>query len=182
MSDELIDIVDENNNLTEEQRMKSEAHKNGLWHRSAHIWIYNSKGEVLLQLRANKKELWPSTWDLSVAGHIGAGEEPIISALREIQEEIGLNVEEKDLELFEIEPEKSIFKEMVNNEFHYVYLLKYDGDINGLKIQEEELQKIEFIPVETVKKELLENPEKYCQHEGGYWEEMLNAIEDKLKK
>ena len=59
MADELIDIYDENNKPLGIQKMKSEAHRDGLWHRASHVWIYNSKGEILLQLRAKNKELWP---------------------------------------------------------------------------------------------------------------------------
>ncbi len=55
MVDELIDICDENNNLLKIQKMKSEAHRDGLWHRTSHVWIYNSNGEILLQLRAKTK-------------------------------------------------------------------------------------------------------------------------------
>ncbi|MDD5732108.1 MAG: NUDIX domain-containing protein [Patescibacteria group bacterium] len=182
MADELIDIVDENNNLTGEQKMKSEAHRDGLWHRAAHIWIYNSKGEVLLQLRAKDKALGANVWDLSAAGHIGAGEEPITSALREIHEEIGLMVRAEDLEPYRVISEQTRFKEIVNNEFYYVYLLKYDGDAGSLKIQEEELQKVEFIPIEDIEKGLKENPEKYFPHKiNEYWGEMLNAIKTKLE-
>ncbi len=76
--------------------MKSEAHREGLWHRAAHIWAYNSKGEILLQLRAKNKRTFPDKWDLSVAGHISASEEPIDSALREIEEEVGLCAKKED--------------------------------------------------------------------------------------
>ena len=93
MADELIDICDENNNLINVQKTKSEAHKNGLWHRASHIWIYNSNGEILLQLRAKEKPLYPDMWDISAAGHISAGEDPITSGLREVKEEIGLEIE-----------------------------------------------------------------------------------------
>ena len=90
MADELIDICDKNNNHINIQKMKSEAHKDGLWHRASHIWIYNSNGEILLQLRAKEKELYPDMWDISAAGHVSAGEEPIVSGLREVKEELGL--------------------------------------------------------------------------------------------
>ena len=82
MADELIDICDESNNLTKIQKMKSYAHKAGLWHRTAHIWIYNSKGNILLQLRAKEKLLYPDMWDISAAGHVSAGEDPTTSGLR----------------------------------------------------------------------------------------------------
>jgi len=181
MADELIDIVDENNNLTGVQKMKSEAHRDGLWHRAAHIWIYNSKGEILLQLRAKGKSIGSDVWDLSAAGHIGAGEDPTISALRETQEELGLDVKSEDLESYKVIPEKMGAKDIENNEFHYVYLMRYDGDINNLKIQEEELQKIEFVSIDTIGKGLKDNPEKYFPHDMSYWNEMLIAIKNKLE-
>lgn len=182
MADELIDIVDDQNNLTGVQKMKSEAHRDGLWHRAAHIWIYNSKGEVLLQLRAKDKDIGPDTWDLSAAGHVGVGEEPVVSALREIQEEIGLNVKTEDLELYKIIAEKLTINGLLNNEFHYVYILRYDGNARDLKLQKEELQKMEFVPIEIIEKGLKENPEKYFPHEDPYWNEMLDAIKTKLNK
>ena len=82
MGDELIDICDEANHLTGVQKMKSEAHKDGLWHRAVHIWLYNSKGEILLQWRAKNKLLYPEMWDISAAGHVSASENPITSGLQ----------------------------------------------------------------------------------------------------
>ena len=143
--DELIDICDSKNNLLNVQKMKSEAHAKGLWHRSAHIWIYNSKGEILIQLRAKDKNFYPNVWDVSVAGHISAGEKPIISALREVREEIGLSIKEKDLKFYKIIKEKQVYKKIISNEFDYVYILKFDGDIKKLRLQDEEVKSIKFI-------------------------------------
>ncbi len=82
MADELIDIVDENNKLTGVRKMKSEAHKKGLWHRASHVWIYNSKNELLIQLRAKDKVTDADRWDMAAAGHVGAGEETLATAVR----------------------------------------------------------------------------------------------------
>ena len=71
---------------------KRQAHEKGLWHTSAHIWIYNSEGDIMLQKRSASKDTFPGLWDISVAGHISAGETPLQGALREINEEIGLDV------------------------------------------------------------------------------------------
>lgn len=179
MADELIDICDENNNLLNIQKMKSEAHKNGLWHRASHIWIYNSKGEVLLQLRAKEKLLYPDMWDVSAAGHVGAGEDPIISGLREVEEEIGLKPKEENLNFWMIRKVKAIFREIINNEFYYVYFFKFDGDIAQLKLQKEEVQKIQFFPIDKVEEDLKINPDKYVPH-GNYWFEVLAEIKNKL--
>jgi isopentenyldiphosphate isomerase len=179
MADELIDICDENNNLLDIQKMKSEAHKKGLWHRASHIWIYNSKGEILLQLRAKEKSLYPNMWDISAAGHIGAGEDSITSGSREVEEEIGLKLKKEDLDFWMIRKVKAIFREIKNNEFYYVYFFKFDGDINQLKLQKEEVQKIQFLPIDKIEEELKTNPNKYVPH-GDYWFEVLDEVKKKL--
>lgn len=180
MADELIDICDENNNLLNIQKMKNEAHKNGLWHRASHIWIYNSNGEILLQLRAKEKPLYPNMWDISVAGHISTGEDPIISGLREVEEEIGLELKKEDLNFWMIRKVKAIFREIKNNEFYYVYFFKFDGDINQLKLQKEEVQRIQFLPIDKIEEELKINPKKYVPH-GKYWFEVINELKNRLK-
>lgn len=180
MADELIDICDEANKLTEVQKMKNEAHKTGLWHRAAHIWIYNSKGEILLQLRAKEKPLYPDMWDISVAGHVSAGEEPITSGLREIKEEIGLDVKKKDLQFFKIKKVSAIYKDIKNNEFCYIYFLRFDGDIKKLRLQDEEVQEIRFVPIDKIEERLKTKPERYTPHDD-YWFEAINEVKRKLK-
>ena len=179
MADELIDICDENNNPLKIQKMKSEAHRDGLWHRSSHIWIYNSNEEILLQLRAKEKPLYPDMWDISAAGHISAGEDPVTSGLREAEEEIGLKLKKADLDFFMIRKHKAIFRNIKNNEFYYVYFFKFDGDINQLKLQKEEVQKIQFLPIDKIEEELKTNPARYVPH-GDYWFKVLNEVRKKL--
>ena len=181
MEDELIDIVDEHNgSLGIKKLMKSEAHKNGLWHRAAHIWIYNPKGEILLQLRAKDKALYPNMWDISSAGHVQSGEEPFEAGLREIQEELGLKLKKEDLQFFKIRREMSVYRKIKNNEFCYLYFLKYEGDAKKLKLQEEEVQQVKFLPASKIEKELMLNPKKYVPH-GGYWSEVINEVRKRTK-
>ncbi len=179
MADELIDICDENNNLIDIQKMDSEVHKDGLWHRTSLIWIYNSNGEILLQLRAKEKYLYPDMWDTSVAGHVSAGEDPITSGLREVEEEIGLKLKKEDLDFWQIRKIKDTFRDIKNNEFNYVYFFKFDGDIKKLKLQKEEVQKIQFLPISKIEEELRTNPNKYVPH-GKFWFEVLDEVKKKL--
>jgi len=175
MADELIDIFDENNKPLNIQKMKSEAHRDGLWHRTAHIWIYNSKKEILLQLRAKDKDIYPDCWDISVAGHVGAGEDEKNAALREIKEEIGLSVKKEELQFVKIRKEVYEFMEFKDAEFYYVYLLKYDGDFKKMCVQKEELQKVKFFPVTELEKELNAKTLRFVSH-GKYWDEMIELI------
>jgi len=90
--DEYIDIVDNLGELTGKSALKSEAHKNGWYHNTVHIWFYTKRGDILLQQRSHKKKICPLLWDVSVAGHIDAGETIALAAVRETREEIGLEI------------------------------------------------------------------------------------------
>jgi isopentenyldiphosphate isomerase len=169
MTDELIDIYDENNKPLGISKMKSEAHSKGLWHRAAHVWIYNSNNEILFQLRAKIKKCYPDMWTPSAAGgHIGAGENEIEAIIRETEEEIGLKVKEHDLRFIKIMKEERVYKKMINNEFHYIYFFKFDGDISNLKLQKEEVDKVKFFSIDKIDQELENNPEKYLIDKD-YW-------------
>ena len=78
---EYLDIVDENGMPTGEIVFRDTAHKEGLRHRTAHVWVVRKteKGyDVLLQKRSMEKESFPGLYDTSSAGHIPAGEEPLL--------------------------------------------------------------------------------------------------------
>ena len=135
----------------------------------------------MLQLRSKNKKICPSSWDISVAGHISAGEKPLTSALREIKEEINLEIKEKDLEFYRIKKYPAIVnKNIINNEFAYIYLLKYDGTIESLKKQDEELDDLKFVSIEFLERNLGENSKEYVPH-GKYWFEMIKIIKGKLQ-
>jgi isopentenyldiphosphate isomerase len=100
--DETIDVLDDRGLMAGEVVWKSEAHRLGLWHRCFHCWIASpetpSGGPYLfVQRRAAEKETWPDSLDVTVGGHLGAGEEPLEGGLREIKGELGLQVAVWDL-------------------------------------------------------------------------------------
>ena len=91
--DELFDVVDAHDRVTG-QMSRREVHARGLRHRAVHILVVNRAGQVFLQKRSMAKDLFPGTWDSSAAGHVGAGEDYDGTALRELEEEIGLKLPE----------------------------------------------------------------------------------------
>jgi len=161
----LINVLDENGDPTGESKTKAEIHKQGLFHNSAHVWIYNSKGEIMLQLRAKDKDSFPGLWDISVAGHTDSGEKPVESAVREMKEEIGLDVTAEQLEFVGIKKfsQPIINTDWYENEFGYIYFYKFDGDINELSMPDGEVEKIEFVPIDIFEKEI-NNPKTYSKY------------------
>ena len=180
---ELIDIVDEQGSVTGEVIEKKSAHKLGKWHITAHVWIYNSKGELMLQRRSYNKDTFPGLWDISVAGHISAGESPAIGGVREVEEEIGLSINEADLEYLFVQKESHYHpdKDWYNNEFHYVYLCKFDGLIEDLKLQEEEVEELRFLCPDDLKLELAnkETSKFYVGHPN-YYHKIIQEVKSRV--
>jgi isopentenyldiphosphate isomerase len=90
--DELVPLYDSAGVSSGVCALKSEAHKYGWWHGTVHVWILNDSGQVYFQKRSRNKKVFPGLWDVSVAGHINGWEEPRNAALREVLEELGLEM------------------------------------------------------------------------------------------
>lgn len=82
-------FVDENDNVIG-AGTKEEYLRKGIVHRIARVFLFNSKGEILLQKRAATLRAYPGQWDQSVAGHVDEGESYDDAAIREMKEEVGV--------------------------------------------------------------------------------------------
>ena len=89
---EPLEVVDENDRVIGIQK-RSEIHREGLRHRSVHIFIFNARGELYLQKRSPAKDQYPEHWDSSAAGHLDPGETPEEAAHRELGEELGIRAD-----------------------------------------------------------------------------------------
>ncbi|NKI27300.1 NUDIX domain-containing protein [Arenibacter sp. 6A1] len=181
--DELIDILDSEGNFTGKTMMKSEAHRKGCYHPTVTIWCYNKQGEILLQQRAHNKDTHPLLWDASVAGHIGAGEDILQSAVREVEEEIGLKISEKDL--IKIGVFKSVHRHhatLVDCEFRHTFLCELKTGLDNLTKQESEVKALALIPLSKFIEELRLNSssKKYVSHDPGYYLIVIEAIKERL--
>ncbi len=150
--DELIDILDEKTGeRTGKTIMKKEAHRTGTWHGSIHILLVNKKHDkTLLQKRCETKALYPNTWDIAVGGHIGAGEDDITSAKRELEEELGLDSSKYKLEYIEKNPEMLNNGGVISNEWVSIFVLYADIDINEITLQEEEVSEAKWCSKEEL--------------------------------
>lgn len=162
---EYIDIFDENNNPIGEVKEKTQAHEEGNFHRTAHIWIMNDKKELLLQKRSATKKSHPNCWDISGAGHIRAGESVIEGAIRELKEELGVEATEKDLKY--IATIKST-KNPKNMEFGYVYLLRCNKKIEDYIFEDKEVSEVKYVYYEELEKMVEDKVEGLLIHEEEY--------------
>ena len=150
--DELIDILTPEGKPTGKTALKSEAHKNGWFHATVHIWFFTTDEKILLQKRALTKKVFPGLWDISVAGHIAAGESVLSSAKREVFEEIGLKLQEKDLIKIGTRIHQVNHKNGIqDNEHHHVFIAELKVPLSELKIQKEEVADIKLFDLSTLK-------------------------------
>ena len=152
MPDDLVDIIDTIFFLpTGKTILKSLARKEGLMYSVVHLWIYNSKGDILLQHRCKEKKLYPNMWDISVAGAVDSGENPIQAAIREAKEEIGLIISKNELTEAFVYNENYIFNGNKINEHAHVFLFEYNGSIDSFKLQKEEVDSVKFFSQSEIK-------------------------------
>ncbi|MFK7812314.1 MAG: NUDIX domain-containing protein [Maribacter sp.] len=181
--DELIDVLDSHGKFTGKTELKSYAHRMGLFHATVHVWFYTSDGKVLLQQRGKDKKTHPLLWDVSVAGHVGAREGIELSALREVEEEIGLIISENDLE--KIGVFKSIQKHsnyLIDCEFHHAFLCELKSPIVNLKKQASEVEALKLILLTQFSEEIVSSKsiQKYVPHTPKYYSKIINAVQEKL--
>tara|TARA_R110000868_G_scaffold282727_1_gene543042 strand:- start:5780 stop:6328 length:549 start_codon:yes stop_codon:yes gene_type:complete len=181
--DELIDVLDADGNYTGETILKSVAHKNGVFHPTVHIWFYTTDHKILLQQRGKDKDTYPLLWDVSVAGHIGVGEQIEEAAIREVEEEIGLKISKQDLK--KIGVFKSIQKHhtnLIDCEFHHTYIVELTTPLQRLKKQESEVEDLQLIALFKFSEETwgLANIKKYVPHSSEYYKTIIKAIKKEL--
>ena len=113
MPEEIFDIVDDQDCVIG-QVPRSEVHRRKMLHRAVSIFVFDSRGRLLLQLRSAAKDEYPLCYTSSASGHVSAGESYDETAPRELEEELGLTTSVERLAKFPAGPETA-------NEFTVLY-------------------------------------------------------------
>ncbi|MBS3967199.1 MAG: NUDIX domain-containing protein [Truepera sp.] len=144
---ELLDVLDADGRLTGITKPRAEVHRDGDWHRSFHLWIVKEGRYVLFQRRAQFKGLEPNKIDVTVGGHLAAGE-TIRDAWREVEEELGLRVDLKDLIYLETRRAERRYALASDREFQEVYLLRCDQELSAYNLNPQEVYALYELPFE----------------------------------
>jgi isopentenyldiphosphate isomerase len=167
---EYFDVLNEKGEKTGEILSRDEVHDRGLWHASVHVWILNSKNELLIQQRSPKKKGGANQWDISYGGHVEAGHSNIQTAAKEGLEELGLVIKPEELEyaFTAIQDANPLKKEDTNKEFNDVYILKRDINPNLLVLQEDEVAQVKYMPWKELQKHIENKDSTFCSHPDEY--------------
>jgi isopentenyl-diphosphate delta-isomerase type 1 len=152
MNEEWFDIVDAQD-VVVGRAPRNEVHRQRLRHRAVHILVFNSRGELFLQQRSLAKDDFPGAWDSSSAGHVGSGETYDHTALREVEEELGVRLDALPELLFSLEA-----SEETAWEFCRVYLAFHEGPF---VLQASEIRGGGWFPPDAVEDWMERRPEDF---------------------
>lgn len=138
---EIWDILDEKGSITGKTIIRGEELKEGEYHLVVHIWIQNDKGEYLIQKRADHLKLLPGKWAIT-GGSAVQGEDSITAAIREVKEELGLDVD--------INKMNKIVRIKRKDNLADVWMLKQNVSLEDLVLQEEEVSKAAWATKEDI--------------------------------
>lgn len=160
---EIWNILDENGNKTGKTMIRGvDKLPDGFYHESVAVWIINSENRLLIQKRASTKKRYPNMWAMTT-GAMNANENRNQAIIREIKEELGIDIEENEL----------IYTGMQkgNTAFINSFIVKKDIDLSEITLQKEEVSKAEWDSYEEVEKKY--NNAEFVPH---WWEYIKNDI------
>lgn len=167
---ELFDIRTPDGKVTGRVKEREQVHRDGDLHGTAHVWLVRRKAdtgwEILLQKRSQDKDSFPGCYDISSAGHIPAGSGYRDSAVRELEEELGIQAAPGELKFVGMHDAlvQASFhgKPWKNHELSAVYVLYCDLEPEQMRLQKSELSEVCWIGYEECK-ESMKNPDfRHC--------------------
>lgn len=139
---ELWDLYDKNRKLTEDTMVRGDEMKPDTYHLVIHVVIFNSENQMLIQKRKHDKASNPNMWDISVGGSVTAGEMSQLGAMRETEEELGLQID-----LHNQLPHLSITFERGYDD---IYIVNREAEINELAVPNDEVSDAKWATIDEI--------------------------------
>ncbi len=134
---EVWDVYDKNRNKTNKMHVRGAKLSDGEYHIVVHVWIRNQMGEILVTKR-HKNKTYPDLWECP-GGSILAGESSLEGAVREVQEEIGINLLSSNGKIVKSERRDAY------NDFYDVWLFDQSFELTDTVLQEDEVSDIKWV-------------------------------------
>ncbi len=137
---------------------KLRAHQAGAkLHRAISVFVFNGKGDTLLQRRSLEKYHSKGRWANACCSHPMPGESVSQAAHRRLMQEMGFDCEMK--EAFSFVYKADVGSGLTEHEFDHVFFGRYDG---GVEFNEDEVMDYKWVSMAELKKEIENNPENFA--------------------
>ena len=148
---ELVDLYDDDKNLTGEKMARGDVMPDGRYRLSVHMWIVNSIGQVYIQKRAGVRRLFPNLWE-NPGGGVLSGQDSKSTMIREFEEELGIS---PDVANAKIIATIKRTKDLVD-----IWLIKQDFKMGELELQESEVAEAKWVSIYEIKDMIAQG--KFC--------------------
>ena len=174
-----LNIVNEKGEVIGEDSREN-IHKQGLLHAEIHVWFYTPNGELVFQHRSKNKDTFPDLLDATVGGHVEIGDSLEETAVKEVEEETGVNIEDVDLVYIATTKTKSFDEvtEMTNYALRKVFAFRFEDDLNELRLEEGKSLGFELWPIDSLLDPDFEHKGRFIPR---YFEEDSLGIFRKIK-
>jgi 8-oxo-dGTP diphosphatase len=167
---EYLDIRTSDGKVTGQVKERTLVHQDGDLHGTSHVWIIrhkeNQRFDILLQKRAAGKDAYAGCYDISSAGHIPAGQDYRESAIRELEEELGIKAEPAHLKFIGMHDgmmEAEFYgKPFKNHELSAVYIYEEPVQLADFKLQAEEVESVMWIDFDECRQKLWTGEIRNC--------------------
>ncbi len=164
---EYLDVLDEQGKPTGEIIARNQVHKQKTWHKSVHAYLINDRKQILLQLRSKDKDIYPNVWDISMGGHISAGENSLTTLYRELEEELGVFINPENAKYVFTNKEILRTGKDISAEFVDIYIVNKDVYEKDITLQKEEVESFKFVELSDFMKMIEQKDVNLFPH----WEE-----------
>lgn len=137
---------------------KLAAHEQGVLHRAFSVFLFNGKGELLLQKRASEKYHSPGLWTNTCCSHQLEGEDSHTAALRRLEEEMGISCDVN--EVFTFIYKADVKNGLIEHEFDHVFIGTYD---NEPLPNRSEVEDWKYLSIEKIEAEMESDPNSYTE-------------------
>lgn len=155
---EYVDIYTQDRQFTGRTKPKSEPLAAGEYILIAHLVIFDSHGNMLIQQRQKDKVDWPGYWDITSGGGAMAGETSQQAALRELREELGI-----EADLSHTRPVLTVHYPLGFDDY---YILQQDIPLQALRIQQEEVMDVRWAGYEEIR--LMTRQGRFVKYKEGF--------------
>jgi isopentenyldiphosphate isomerase len=141
-----IDVLDESGLRTGEVLSRSDIHRLGKLHRVVHLYLFDTKGRLLLQRRSLTVDHFPGALTISVLGHVDAGESSMDTVERELEEELGFSRGRVSIRfLFSYRRDATLSDEYIDRQFNDVYAAWGDFTLSDVAVDSEEVTGVNLV-------------------------------------
>lgn len=170
--EEFVVLVDQN-----DQKLglmeKQQAHVAGLLHRAFSVFVFNSKGELMIQQRAASKYHSPTLWTNTCCSHPRDNETYEQAAHRRLEEEMGFDCE---LEYkFNFIYKAHLENDLIEHELDHVFIGTFDDEP---KLNPDEVMAYRWVELDDLKKDMEKNPQNYTAWFKIIFEHYVSYIEE----